>query len=553
MAWTIVRQGRRDKIEAALLAGCSRCSCTACRLRPGDQGRPASVRGHARDDARSMKSTTDETRSRAGGRLAVACVGLVIGIALARPRERGRLRRLDETPADGGGEESAAASRAGDASDRLFYALAYARLEPLRPPQGGPRRVCTPSTARSRLCAALRGRSRRGRAQPLGAGSPAAGLVEWRTAVELRPATVLADQSASCSRREPRRKSSRPLGATDPTRMLGVVRFLARTARFDEALAVLDQAGSALGADERACSRRVNWSSGQLVAAGRPRWLGRTPRASWIRGCRCSRPRRACDQGGGQAPTRRWRPRPGGDADPLDLRCSARGSRSSPTIEKWQPVDRRRRRSQAGALPSDWGDSFDANDLAARIRVRLGQWNLALRRISERAVTGLPASVALGRVRSGRRALRPGRDGEGRLRRSRAPRAHGRHDHRGAPSDSTRTRTSCGGSRMWIRRRNACTLNDGRRGVRLQAARSYRLRRGNRMVRIAHGVHLLRGPRAQVFARGSRPSPSIWRRMASFSSGTSCSGPTRPFGTSGSIGGSAWPGWPRWPGRRSRS
>jgi tetratricopeptide (TPR) repeat protein len=247
--WTIVRHGRRDRVEAAFLGGLTAVlahslvdfgfetlgvalpfmailGVTVGRLPTSDSARPP------------LRSAWIIA--------AVASVGLLAGVAatahasnddmdallkkaLTPEKKRALLVRAQQThPVD------------------YFYALSFAQIEPLKAGPGTPSPRLHALNRALRLCGACETVHAEVATNLWRLGLRAQSLLEWRTAVELQPA-LLHPVMGRLFAAGAKPAELAALGAFDPARMTEIADFLSSVSRIPDAFVVLDQA-DAMGA-----------------------------------------------------------------------------------------------------------------------------------------------------------------------------------------------------------------------------------------------------------------------------------------------------------------
>jgi tetratricopeptide (TPR) repeat protein len=251
IGWVVIRRGRRDPIEAALAAGL------------------IGVLGHNTVDfgletlgilvpfmavlgtmlgrmAGAAADTAAPARGRSWGLVGFVCAALVMGVVSLAHASADDFDALlkGKRAAD---ERRALLVRAQQTHPLdYFYALAYARVVPLR---GGPGTASPRLHALNRalrLCPACDVVHVEIARNLWGMGQRRQALLEWRSAVELNPGLMRGALGELLSAGA----SATELGAvasSDPARLIEVASFLSDQTRIDDAFAVLDQA-DAVGA-----------------------------------------------------------------------------------------------------------------------------------------------------------------------------------------------------------------------------------------------------------------------------------------------------------------
>ena len=284
-----------------------------------------------------------------------------------------------------------------------FYALAQARLLPLKAAPGGPSPRLHALNRALRLCPGCDTAHVEVARNLWKLGLRPQALLEWRTAIDIQP-TLFTSVVGELYMAGAKPEELAAIASTDVGRVAGARRVpeRARTA-LKEAFVVLDQA-SALGAPSWRDPDRPRRPGAQ----GRPVEGGRRERRggdrSWgsrIRGWRCC----------GRSCSSRARAANGADAalpDPGSRRpfairrtwtCSAQRIELVVAHKKWNAAPR----SLEGlklALFHHYGSATDAHIWAARIDGELGRWNKVARRIPHRPGGSADGGIALDRVRS---------------------------------------------------------------------------------------------------------------------------------------------------------
>jgi len=254
IVWQIARRSRRDKTEAALLAGLAAVGVHSL----FDFGLEtlgvllpfvavlATILGRLRpeDDTGAAKRVLAAARS--WPIVGVAGVGLVIGIASlahASSDDFDALLKAANTPE--ARREVLVRGQVAHPVD-YFFPLVFARQEPLKSGRGGPSPRFHALNRALMLCPGCDSVHLEVARNLWRLGSRRQALLEWRTAVSIQPqlfAGALGELFAAGA--SPQELAS--IGTFDAARMVDIAAFLSSIARVDDAFVVLDQA-EAMGA-----------------------------------------------------------------------------------------------------------------------------------------------------------------------------------------------------------------------------------------------------------------------------------------------------------------
>jgi tetratricopeptide (TPR) repeat protein/O-antigen ligase len=249
--WWVLRRGRRDRVEAALLTGLFAVlvhSTVDFALETMGVLLPfAAVVGVVLGRARTPVEGS-EPRKATWAVVAVASFGLLFGIASAVHGSYDNfdaLLRTGKSPA----EARALVARA-ERTHPLdyFYALEDARLAPLRGAPGSPSPRLHALNRALQLCPSCDAVHAEIARNLWRIGLRRQAVFEWRTAVEMQPSRfvpALGELSAAGAKPEELAAVASP----SPGRLLELVRFLSDRARIADAFVALDQA-DALGAPQ---------------------------------------------------------------------------------------------------------------------------------------------------------------------------------------------------------------------------------------------------------------------------------------------------------------
>lgn len=243
VAWRIIRHGRRDQVEAALVAGLFAVlvhSFLDFSLETPGVLLPFSFilgtvlgRSHVKDEpSRLMRFKLPI--------VAAACVGLVIGIGSLAHGSSDDFDALLKAARPEAKKQLVERAQRAHPID-YFYALVHARLEPLKAPTGtsSPRfRALNRALALCPSCEAAHAEVARN-LWSLGRRKQA--LLEWRSAIDIQPKLLrptLGELFAAGARPE----EMAAVSTSRPERMLEVASFLSSVSRVEDAITVLDQA-----------------------------------------------------------------------------------------------------------------------------------------------------------------------------------------------------------------------------------------------------------------------------------------------------------------------
>lgn len=375
------RRGRRDDAEAAYLAGLLAVAAhnvvdfgleTLGVLLPfvAILGTVTGRLGTAEE--------SDPSKKRSWTLVGVACAGLLLGIvSLAHPNAAdfdGQMRQARNTA-----ELKAVLVRAQAVHPTdYFYALAFARTEPLKGAAGGPSPRLHALNRALRLCPGCELVHIEVARNLWQMGLRGQAIGEWRLAAELQPqlfSEILKELLAKGA-------TSLQLAAVasaDAAKMVEVADFLANEGKAGEAIAVLDQAEAlgAAGADMMLTRARLQLASKDLPSAQRTlaqlHAVGsRDPRLAVLDAqiIITLKGSAGADEALSLLDLAATR-------DPLDLPVQRMRIAIVSDYRKWQAADRAIDGLKL-ALYQSTGSGVDANIAAARIRTALSQWTAAL-------------------------------------------------------------------------------------------------------------------------------------------------------------------------------
>jgi O-antigen ligase/tetratricopeptide (TPR) repeat protein len=251
VAWQIARRGRRDQIEAALIAGLFAVlvhSTVDFGLETLGVLLPfVAVLGVVLGRCPSPATAWPRSPGVKWGVVGLAAGGLVFGIASAARGSYDNFDALLKRPMKAPARQ-ALLVRAEDAHPLdYFYALDDARLRPLKGTPGSPASPRLHALNRAlRLCPACETVHVEVARNLWHLGLRRQSILEWRTAVDLQPvlfAPTLSELFAAGAKPE----ELAAVASASTARMLDLVAFLTRLGRLPDAFVVLDQA-DALGA-----------------------------------------------------------------------------------------------------------------------------------------------------------------------------------------------------------------------------------------------------------------------------------------------------------------
>jgi O-antigen ligase/tetratricopeptide (TPR) repeat protein len=373
----IVRRGRRDRIEAALLAGLlavTTHSFVDFGLETLGVSLPfAAILGTVLGRCRATETTAVSRRTTLA-LVGVTCAGLLFGVAsIAHPSDDNFDKLLKGARTV---EDSRAILRRAQTTHPTdyFYAFAYARTEPLQ--KVGERSPRLHALNRAlRLCPGCEQVHAEVARALWKMGLHSQALVEWRAAVQNQPARLEPTMN------ELWRAGAKPadlaaLASFDPARMVEAANFLAQRGELANAISILDEADF-VGAPrvESLLTRcRLQTQLGQLAPAqttlAEARAAGiQDPRMAVLEANLILATKGAAGSNEAfsildLAATRY----------PLDVEVQRLRISLVPGYGKWQAADR----SIDGfklALYRSTGNAYEANVAAAHIRGKLGQWN----------------------------------------------------------------------------------------------------------------------------------------------------------------------------------
>jgi tetratricopeptide (TPR) repeat protein len=270
--WQIGRHGRRDKVEAALVAGLfavlahsmvdfgletlgvllpfvAVLAIVLGRIEPG--GEPSPARGRW---------------AWAAGATAFGCLALgVVSVAHASYDDFDALLKSARVGTER--RELLVRAQRSHPTD-YFYVLAYAQLQPMAPTAGGPSPRLRALNRALRLCPSCEQVHQEIARSLWHVGKRGQALLEWRATVDLQPLlfpSTVGELFALGARPE----EIAAIATTDPVRVVEVATFLGNNGRVADAFTVLDQA-DALGApaSERLLTRaRLQVQGSQTDAA----------------------------------------------------------------------------------------------------------------------------------------------------------------------------------------------------------------------------------------------------------------------------------------------
>jgi tetratricopeptide (TPR) repeat protein len=271
-AWRIVRHGRRDKVEAALVGGLFAIlahSVVDFGLETLGVLLPfvavlAIVLG--RIESGDGKSTGRARWAWTAGATAFVCLALGV-VSLAGPGSDDFDALLKSARPGAERRDLLVRAQRIHPAD-YFYVLAYARLQPMAPPAGGPSPRLRALNRALRLCPTCEQVHLEIARSLWQVGKRGQALLEWRATVDLQPllfSPALGELFALGAKPE----ELAAIATSDPARMVEVATFLGNNGRVAEAFTVLDQA-DALDAPvlERLLTRaRLQAQNSQLDAA----------------------------------------------------------------------------------------------------------------------------------------------------------------------------------------------------------------------------------------------------------------------------------------------
>jgi tetratricopeptide (TPR) repeat protein len=381
VVWQIVRRGRRDKTEAALVAGLAAVAVHSLvdfgletlgvlfpfmavlgtvlgRMRPADAARP-------RPGLSAWIAAT-------------ASVALSIGVgSIAHASYDDFDKLLKATPTSEGRRQVLERAQKAHPID-YYYPLVYARLEPLKAARGAPSPRFHALNRALMLCSSCEAVHIEVARNLWQLGLRRQALMEWRTAVTLQPqlfTTALGEVFAAGA--TPLELAT--LGTFDGARMVDVAVFLSSVSRVEEAFVVLEQAET-LGAP----SAELLLTRGRLqLQAGRAAEASVTLARAHALGVRDPRLARLdaelvlATRGASAADEVLAILDGAATANPLDLGLQRMRLDVVMKYEKWQAAERALEGLKQ-ALYRTQGSAVEAHIAAARLYTRLGRWTNAL-------------------------------------------------------------------------------------------------------------------------------------------------------------------------------
>jgi tetratricopeptide (TPR) repeat protein/O-antigen ligase len=406
----IAVRGRRDRIEAALLAGLFAVTAHSFldfALETLGVAIPfAAILGTVLGRGRGAENAPMSSRATSVV-VGLTCASLVFGaIATAHPSDDDFDKALKR--AHGMEEARAILRRAQETHPTdYFYALSYARTEPLKSGSGPSPRLHALNRA-MRLCPGCEQvHAEVGRTLwKMGLRSQA--VLEWRVAAASHPA-YFRDTLMELWRSGAKPTELAAVASFDPAKMIEAAEFLAEYQQLADALTVVDEA-EVMGAPrtESLLTRcRLQTRLGQLAAAqttlAEARAAGiQDPRLAVLEANLILANKGAGGAAEALAILDLAATRYPLDVDVQRLRVSVVG-----TYGKWQAADRAIDGFKL-ALFRATGGALEANIAAARIRVQLSQWNAAFSEY--RLALTQPGSTTSLWVELGRAAETAGRD-----------------------------------------------------------------------------------------------------------------------------------------------
>ncbi len=377
----LVRYGRRDKIEAALLAGLFAVlahSCVDFGLETLGVMLPflailATVLGRC-----APPDQAEQSRVPAWSLIGVACAGLLFGaIAVALPSDVDFDKAINAAQSPAQLRDLLIRAQEIHPTD-YFYALAYARTQPLKPPRGERSPRLHALNRALELCPGCELVHLAVARSLWELGSHSQSLVEWRTAVQLQP-SLFDNAMEELTRLGATSQEIAAIAVFDAAKMVAVADYLAGRSQVADALAVLDEA-DLMGAPrtESLLTRgRLQIQANQLASA---QTTVAEAHAAGIQDPRLSlldaelvlglKGRAGVDEAFAILDLAAIR-------YPLDLSVQRMRVSMVSTYAKWQAADRALDGLKL-ALYHAMGSAVEANLTAARIRGSLGQWSVAL-------------------------------------------------------------------------------------------------------------------------------------------------------------------------------
>jgi tetratricopeptide (TPR) repeat protein len=323
------------------------------------------------------KGTTDRFLSKRWPTVALACGGMVVGmISLAHASSADFDSRLKGSSTEAARRDVLLRAQRVHPTD-YYYALAYARFEPLKSPSGHSPRLHALNRALA-LCPACEIAHVDVARNLWKLGLRSQSLLEWRTAVQIQPklfTPTLGELFAAGAKPE----ELASVASYDSARMIDVATFLGPVSRFGAAMTVLDQA-EAMGVsrnDLLLTRASLQLQAGQSAAA---QATISQAHAAGIRDNRLAildAQLRIDTMGSAGADQALAILQAAAAQDPLDLKVQRMRLDLVTRFQKWTVVDRVLADFKE-ALYRAQGSAAEAHLASARIYAQLSRWTNAL-------------------------------------------------------------------------------------------------------------------------------------------------------------------------------
>jgi tetratricopeptide (TPR) repeat protein len=309
--------------------------------------------------------------------IAVACLGLIIGGVSTRQTRSDDFDRLLRRSLPAGERRQVLESAQIAYPLDYFYALSYAGVQPLAGPKGTSSPRMHALNRALRLCPGCEEVHAEVARTLWRFGMRAQALLEWRSAVTLRP-QMLNAALTELFNAGAKAEELAAIATSEPARIIEVAAFLRKMSRFADAVAVLDQA-DAVGAPRgpsllvrgqleldagQPAAAAVTFAKARALRVDAPEMVFLEARLKLAEGAAGVEPALAVlDAGALRYP------------ENLDIQRS----RLDLVLryERWQAADRALRGLEM-ALYSTYGSAGEAHAAAARIDARLSRWTNAL-------------------------------------------------------------------------------------------------------------------------------------------------------------------------------
>jgi tetratricopeptide (TPR) repeat protein len=377
--WRLLRHGRHDKIEAALVAGLvAVLTHNLVDFGLETLGVLLPFMAILGTTLGRTHGTTDPILSKRWPTVVLACGGMVVGmISLAHASSDDFDTLLKSSPTEAARRDVLVRAQRAHPTD-YYYALAYARFEPLKSPSGGRSPRLHALNRALALCPACEIAHVDVARNLWKLGLRSQSLLEWRTAVQIQPklfTPALGELFSAGAKPE----ELASVASYDSARMIDVATFLGPASRAGAAMIVLDQA-EAMGAsrtDLLLTRANLQLQAGQSAAA---QATISQAHAAGIRDNRLAlldAQLRIDTMGPAGADQALAILQAAAAQDPLDLKVQRMRLDLVTRFQKWTVVDRVLEDFKE-ALYRAQGSAAEAHLASARIYAQLSRWNNAL-------------------------------------------------------------------------------------------------------------------------------------------------------------------------------